>query len=328
MNLATGTGGTGRQTGSAFKPFALVAALENGISPETVFPAPSTLSIPLDSGRVWNVTNAEGGGYGILTFVPPRYSVNTVYAQLISRLSPGAVNEVATRMGLRCCGRVARPRTPLEPYLSSVLGANEANTLEMAAAYGTIASGGQRVHPLPVMTIADAHGKVLWEARPDPEQVIDPAIAATTADILGDVVLEGTGTAATIGRPQIGKTGTDDDHANAWFAGAVPQLSAAVWVGYHEGQIPMEPPRTRITVFGGTWPAQIWRLLMLRATSHLPILSFPTPRSATCRSRSTRARTPIACPTSSPSPSRSAPSSSSSEPSPPRPARRPTRWRA
>ncbi len=58
----------------------------------------------------------------------------------------------------------------------------------------------------------------------------------------------------------------------------MPQLSAAVWVGYHEGQIPMEPPRTRITVFGGTWPAQIWRLLMLRATSNLPILTFPTPQ--------------------------------------------------
>jgi membrane peptidoglycan carboxypeptidase len=106
---------------------------------------------------------------------------------------------------------------------------------------------------------------------------VQPHVAALAADILQDVVSYGTGTAATLGRPQIGKTGTDEDHANAWFVGAVPQLSAAVWVGYHEGEYPMEPPRSRITVFGGTWPAQIWRLTMMRATAGMPVLGFPTP---------------------------------------------------
>ena len=67
MNLATGEGGTGRQTGSAFKPFALVAALEHGISPSTVFAAPASIEIPLDDGEVWHVTNAEGSGYGSMT---------------------------------------------------------------------------------------------------------------------------------------------------------------------------------------------------------------------------------------------------------------------
>jgi membrane peptidoglycan carboxypeptidase len=107
--------------------------------------------------------------------------------------------------------------------------------------------------------------------------VITPQVAAAATDILQDTVLYGTGTAANIGRPQLGKTGTDNDHHDAWFVGAVPQLSAAVWVGYHEGQISMEPPRTRSTVFGGTWPAQIWRLMMLHATSDLPEIHFPTP---------------------------------------------------
>ena len=92
---------------------------------------------------------------------------------------------------------------------------------------------------------------------------------------------------------QIGKTGTDDNHDNAWFVGAVPQLAAAVWVGFHEGN-PMEPP-TRITVFGGTWPAQIWRLLMQRATTTLPAEPFPTPRFATSRWRSTRPSSRRAC---------------------------------
>ena len=95
-------------------------------------------------------------------------------------------------------------------------------------------------------------GNVLWEADPPAERVIDPPVASAANDILYDAVLYGTGTAANIGRPQIGKTGTDDGHADAWFVGAIPQLTAAVWVGFHAGQVRMEPPRTRITVYGGT----------------------------------------------------------------------------
>jgi penicillin-binding protein 1A len=278
VNLATGVGGSGRQTGSAFKPFALVAALESGISPDAIFPAPASLDLQLPDGKLWHVTNAEGSGYGSMSLRSATVSsVNTVYAQLIQRVGPQKVAAVATAMGLRCCPRVSEPTTPLNDYYSSVLGSNEANTLEMAAAYGTLATGGKRADPVPVISVADAQGNILWQAAPKPQQVIDPQIASAADDILSDVVLYGTGTAANIGRPQIGKTGTDDRHDNAWFVGAVPQLAAAVWVGYHQGQIPMEPPRSRITVFGGTWPAQIWRLLMLRATVNLPEVPFPTP---------------------------------------------------
>lgn len=204
-------------------------------------------------------------------------SVNTVYAQLIEQLGPKAVVEVAKRMGMRCCTDVGSPKGRLQPYLSAVLGTNGVNSLEMASAYGTIASGGLRVTPVPIESVTDARGEVLWEANPRPKQVLHPQVAAAASDILQDAVLFGTGTAANIGRPQLGKTGTASDHTNAWFVGAVPQLVAAVWVGYPEGQIPMEPPRTRITVFGGTWPAQIWRLFMQHAVQGLPSRGFPTP---------------------------------------------------
>jgi len=278
VNLATGVGGSGRQTGSAFKAFALVAALEHGISPDTTFAAPSSIDIPLPGGSYWHVTNAEGNGYGTLSLRSATvYSVNTVYAQLIQRLGPEAVVETARRMGMRCCPRVARPSTPLLPYLSAVLGSNEANTLEMASAYGTLATGGRHVDPVPVVTVTDASGNIVWQADPRPQQVVSPDVASAADGILQDTVLYGTGTAANIGRPQIGKTGTDDNHDNAWFIGSVPQLTAAVWVGFHQGQIPMEPPRTRITVFGGTFPAQIWRVLMLRVTASMPAQAFPTP---------------------------------------------------
>ncbi|HEX2422747.1 MAG TPA: transglycosylase domain-containing protein, partial [Actinomycetota bacterium] len=236
VNLATGAGGSGRQTGSAFKAFALVTALEHGISPDTTFVAPATIDIPLPGGGYWHVTNAEGNGYGTMSLRSATvYSVNTVFAQLIERLTPEAVVETAQRMGMRCCPKVATPSTPLQPYLSAVLGSNEANTLEMASAYGTLATGGRRVDPLPVVTVSDANGDLLWQADPRPQQVVSPDVAAAADGILQDAVLYGTGTAANIGRPQIGKTGTDDNHDNAWFIGSVPQLTAAIWVGFHQG---------------------------------------------------------------------------------------------
>jgi membrane peptidoglycan carboxypeptidase len=278
VNLATGEGGLGRQTGSAFKAYALVTALENGISPSTVFPAPASIDIPLEGGTVWHVTNAEGSGYGSMSLASATVnSVNTVYAQLIQQLGPDKVVETAERMGMRCCLRVSEPREPLSPYLSAVLGTNEANTLEMASAYGTLATGGAHVDPVPVVSVTDAQGATLWQAHPSPKQVLEPQVAAAATDILQDAVSYGTGRSAIIGRPQLGKTGTADTHTNAWFVGAIPQLTAAVWVGFHEGLIPMEPPRTRITVFGGTWPAQIWRLFMLRSAADLPEREFPTP---------------------------------------------------
>jgi penicillin-binding protein 1A len=192
----------------------------------------------------------------------------------------GAANVVATaqQMGLRCCTNVGEPRTPLHPYDSAVLGTNEVNSLEMASAYGTLATGGQHVQPVPAVSITDAQGNVIWQAHPDPKQVIDPKIAAVTDGILRNVVLYGTGKSANIGRPQIGKTGTAENFANAWFIGAVPQLVASVWVGFHQGNIDMIPPRTRITVYGGTWPADIWRLFMLRATAGMAASPFPVPQ--------------------------------------------------
>jgi penicillin-binding protein 1A len=277
LNLATG-GKTGRQAGSAFKVFALVAALENGISPDSRFSAPSSITIPQEHGPPWHVTNAGGAGYGTLSLEQATVnSVNTVYAQLITRLGPETVVRTARRMGIRCCRRAAAPVSDLQALPAAVLGSNEVNTLEMASAVGTLAAGGERVAPTPIALIEDARGNTLWRADPEPKQVLDPRIASVANDILQQVVLSGTGTAANIGRPQIGKTGTEDENRDAWFVGAIPQLAVAVWVGFPEGQIPMEPPRTRITVYGGTWPAQIWWAFMVRATRNWPVRDFPSP---------------------------------------------------
>jgi penicillin-binding protein 1A len=147
----------------------------------------------------------------------------------------------------------------------------------MASAYGTLAYGGGHVQPTPVISITTRDGEVLYQAEPHPKQVLDPAIASEAVDILKGVVSGGTGTGANIGRPQFGKTGTAQNASDAWFVGAVPQLVTAVWVGFPQGQVPMCCGNVRIsTVYGGTWPASIWRAFMVPATGHMPVREFPT----------------------------------------------------
>ena len=136
------------------------------------------------------------------------------------------------------------------------------------------------MNPIPVISILDADGRPVWQANPNPKQVVDPAVASAADQILQKVVLYGTGTAANIGRPQIGKTGTNQNYADAWFVGAIPQLVAAVWVGFPQGQISMYGGfTTRSRCFGGTWPAQIWRLFMEKAAADLPGARASPPRT-------------------------------------------------
>jgi len=282
INLATG-GSTGRQAGSAFKPFALVAALESGLTRTTALNG-SSARILLQDGTYWTPRNAEGGGYGTISLETATVnSVNIAYANLLAAMGGGdpylgaeRTVEVATRMGIRCCPRTTEPNGPLAAVPSAVLGVNEVSTLEMASAFGTLAYGGQHVQPVPVIRIVTADGEVLFEAKPRVEPAVDPAIAAEAVDILSGVVERGTGRAADLGRPQFGKTGTAQNASDAWFVGAIPQLSVAVWVGFPQGQIPMCCGNVRIsTVYGGTWPAAIWHAFMVNATKRMPVRDFP-----------------------------------------------------
>jgi penicillin-binding protein 1A len=282
INLATG-GSTGRQAGSAFKPFALVAALESGLTRSTSLNG-SSASILLQDGTYWQPRNAEGGGYGTISLdSATRNSVNIAYANLLGVMGGGnpyvgaeRTVEAAVRMGIRCCPRTTEPNTPLAPVPSAVLGVNEVSTLEMASGFGTLAFGGRHVQPTPVISITRG-GDELYQARPRPQEAVPGPIAQEAVDILKGVVSGGTGTGANIGRPQFGKTGTSQNASDAWFVGAVPQLVTAVWLGFPQGQVPMCCGNVRIsTVYGGTWPASIWRAFMLVATEHMPIREFPT----------------------------------------------------
>ena len=283
INLATG-GSTGRQAGSAFKPFALVAALESGLTRSTSLNG-SSAHILLREGTYWEPHNAEGGGYGTISLESATSnSVNVAYANLLGLMGGGdpyagaeKTVEAAVRMGIRCCPRTTEPSGPLAAVPSAVLGVNEVSTLEMASAFGTLAFAGQHVQPTPVVSIMTREGEVIYRANARPTQSIEPAIAQEAVDILKGVVSGGTGTAANIGRPQFGKTGTSQNASDAWFVGAIPQIATAVWVGFPQGQIPMCCGNVRIsTVYGGTWPAQIWRAFMSVATTRMPVKEFAT----------------------------------------------------
>jgi hypothetical protein len=159
VNLATGAGGGGRPSGSAFKTFALVAALERGIPPEAVFQAPDRLVVGRAGrrGPDWRVANYEGHGFGEATLrSATALSINTVYAGLLLRLGGGdadrgarAVVEAAARMGMA---------SPLRAVPSAVLGTGEVTPLEMAAGYATLAARGRRAAPGTVLAQAPAGG--------------------------------------------------------------------------------------------------------------------------------------------------------------------------
>jgi len=273
VNLATGDGGTGRQAGSAFKPFTLAAAMEARVSLSSRWSGPGTITIPdprcYTDGRPWTLSNASDEESGVFTLAQATaHSVNTVFAQLTSLVGPEAAVDVAHRMGIR---------SPLEPVCSITLGTQAVNPLEMTNAFATLAARGTRRWATPLHVVRDASRDVILRTNGKGRQVISANDADLVTSALRGVISGGTGTNAYIGRPAAGKTGTAQDYADAWFCGYVPQLATCVWVGYPKGEIPLVNVEGYPAVFGGTIPALIWRDFMLAATERMPVQDFVTP---------------------------------------------------
>jgi membrane peptidoglycan carboxypeptidase len=108
-------------------------------------------------------------------------------------------------------------------------------------------------------------------------RVVPDGVADVVTRILEDNIRSGTGTRAALSRPAAGKTGTTDEHADAWFVGYTPGLATAVWMGYTRGEIPMRNVHG-IAVSGGSFPAEIWRRFMEPALAGRPVRDFPAPR--------------------------------------------------
>jgi penicillin-binding protein 1A len=257
-----------RQVGSAFKPFTLVAAFQENMPPGTVYSSRSPYCSPAWTSADHCVSNAEGGDRGYIDlWTATQDSVNVVFAQLALDVGPSAIVDAAHAMGITA---------PLDAVPSITLGTEEVSTLDMASAYSTLADDGTHCEPYAISRVLLPGGDALYRHRASCEQAIDPAIAHQVTAMLQRVVCCGTGTAAGLGRPVAGKTGTAQDYTNVYFAGYTPQVATAVWVGFPEGQIPMDSYYGH-SVFGGTLAAPIWHAFMAKATAGMPSESFPAP---------------------------------------------------
>jgi len=150
----------------------------------------------------------------------------------------------------------------------------------MASAYATLAAGGRRARPFAISSVTGPEGDTLSRTGPKTTTAIDPAVAYLTTDILRGVIARGTGTAASIGRPAAGKTGTTQEYRDAWFVGYTPDLATAVWVGYPDSQREMKSVHG-IPVTGGSFPAKIWASFMRKALADTPKTAFKKPGGLT-----------------------------------------------
>jgi penicillin-binding protein 1A len=262
-----------RQAGSTFKAFVLATAIKQGINPATTSYLsapfsyqPDPLSLP------WNVHTYDDTYSGPISIESATLkSDNSVYARLTLDVGPENVAETAHNLGVT---------TPLPPYPSMGLGSIAVSPLEMTSAYATFADGGIASRPTGIRKVVLSDGTIDRDAGwgvPDQHRAIPDWVAAEVTRILGENIQSGTGVAANYGRPAAGKTGTTENHADAWFCGYTPSLTTAVWVGYPRGEIPMTDVHG-IAVAGGTFPAEIWHDYMEKATIGTPDRGFPAPR--------------------------------------------------
>ncbi|NTW29501.1 MAG: PBP1A family penicillin-binding protein [Coriobacteriia bacterium] len=253
-----------RQPGSSFKTFVLVTALEQGMPPtfEIDSSSPATFAV---TPTEWVVNNSEGGGSGMMSLASATAgSVNTVFARVAMALGIKNVAATAKKMGVT---------TPIPEYPAIALGAAGVTPLEMASAYGTLATGGIHYAPTMITKVTDRTGATVFEAKPTGNRVVTPEIARATTDLLSGVIDYGTGTRADINRPAAGKTGTSEQSRDVWFVGYTPQLVTSVWVGY--------PTERTIYVngtvaYGGSVSAPIWAAYMKLALADQPVLDFPS----------------------------------------------------
>ncbi|HUQ28032.1 MAG TPA: penicillin-binding protein 1A [Usitatibacter sp.] len=226
-----------RQPGSSFKPFIYSAALEKGFTPATVLnDAPFVIDAAKTGGQLWEPKNYDGKYDGPMRLrTALAKSKNMVSIRLLQAIGPGYAQDYIQRFGFD-------PK--MHPaYLTMALGAGSATPLQMATAYAIFANGGYRVKPWFISRVEDNKGEVIYRARPeaagaDAERVLDERNAFLMTTLMKDVVRYGTAAKAmSLGRQDLaGKTGTTNDHIDAWFSGFNGKLVAVSWIGFDTPQ--------------------------------------------------------------------------------------------
>ncbi|HET9163609.1 MAG TPA: transglycosylase domain-containing protein [Solirubrobacterales bacterium] len=263
-----------RQPGSSIKPFELVTALEEGISPETTYEsAPQEFHFGKHDEETFVVHNDEGSYLGSCDLIcATTYSDNSIYAQLALEGLKGKTIHDRTRSIAATIHKMGY-RDPISTNPAMVLGGLEegVSPLGWTYAYSTIGNDGDRVSgtlapepgdsPVSYTQVTDQDGHTIRDGDNDSlhEQVISESTAKETKSILETVVQSGTGTQADIGASgQWGKTGTTEESGDAWFCGGTEEVTACVWVGYADTVTPMTTLYNGGPVMGGTFPAEIW----------------------------------------------------------------------
>jgi penicillin-binding protein 1A len=215
-----------RQPGSAFKPFIYAAAIDRGYGASDIL-EDAPLTIKVDKNKNWSPENFSKTYQGPVTMrTALAQSLNVPTVRLLDKIGVDEAIRYAKKLGVA---------SPLTPYLSLALGSSDVTLLELTAAYNVFADHGMRVVPVPILSITDSAGRVLYANDSLPEQVIKPETAYLTTNLLRGVIDRGTGwKARELGRPAAGKTGTTNDFRDAWFVGYTPNLVAGVWVGYDD----------------------------------------------------------------------------------------------
>ncbi|MBD5400693.1 hypothetical protein HDR61_03035 [bacterium] len=228
-----------RQPGSSFKPVIYLVALESGMTPDDI-----VNDAPFAIGD-YNPKNYNKRYYGDITLATAfAKSVNSVPLKLTKEYGIDSVLDMAGRLGVG---------TRLRREYSTVLGASEMTLLDLTTIYAVIWNDGASVRPYSITKITDPAGNILYERDPsDAIQVVSTDAAEYMREMLGDVVVTGTGRRANADGVLGGKTGTSNENRDAWFVGATDDVVIGVWVG-NDDFAPMNPKIT-----GGTIPAEIF----------------------------------------------------------------------
>jgi len=257
--------------GSTFKPFALIAALEQGIPLTSMWNGDSPQTFD-DAGKPYVVSNYGNEGWGQIDLLyATKHSVNTIFVPLGIKVGPTNVVDVARRAGIP--DSVAMMPTP-----SVVLGAASPHVIDVANAYATFAAQGIKSKPYLVAQVLGSNKGVLYEGKPETQEVFSKDVMADLTYALKGVVTGGTGSAAlALGRPAAGKTGTSQSNASAWFSAYTPQLAASVALFRDSASESLNGMGGLTSVTGGTIPAKIWTAFMKGALKGEPVMDFPAP---------------------------------------------------
>jgi penicillin-binding protein 1A len=256
-----------RQPGSAFKPFVYTAAIDNGYSPADEFLNQPFVEIN-DDGTRWTPHNYDNTVSGYMSLrEAQRRSKNLVTIRLIREITPRLVAGYAKRMGIT---------TRIRPVSSLALGTSEVKPIELVSAYGVFSNNGVHVKPISIIKIEDKTGNIIYRNRSIGREVLSPETTQIMNSMLQDVINHGTGYAARrdfeFYEVAGGKTGTTNDHTDAWFVGFTPHLASGVWVGFDDPSLTLGPGET-----GATSALPFWATFM---KSVYDSLDFPPKKFA------------------------------------------------